>query len=223
MAKVSPQPPRLNRLIVLRDRISAGKDVARRDLKNALTEEEWEQFEEALNSPASAEPARSSRPSSLDRYVELLAKADFLYSRAESTRVTSRSRRDSMGRPGRERLYALAEQEYERAIEYLSEVLSICDAADEYEIRAWLDRVVDFAHGAEPSPSPAGVPRLLGSRSQHAEAHLPNKHDQKRQLKLQAIESAIASLTNQRKLLREDKTRTGKREVDALRALARNR
>ena len=93
---------RLKRLQKLLTRMNEGADIARRHLQNALTEQEWDEFEQANGYLRDEEEMlNDSRPDELDSYLELLKKADFYYSRAESTKNTRRSRIDHLGQAGK--------------------------------------------------------------------------------------------------------------------------
>ncbi len=82
--------------------MNEGADIARRHLQNALTEQEWDEFEQANGYLRDEEEMlNDSRPDELDSYLELLKKADFYYSRAESTKNTRRSRIDHLGQSGK--------------------------------------------------------------------------------------------------------------------------
>ncbi len=69
---------RLKRLKELLARLLSGEDITRRDLKNALTDTEWENFEQQ-NSYIDREDEASEehRPSELDSYLEKLKQEDF--------------------------------------------------------------------------------------------------------------------------------------------------
>ena len=92
----------LKRLKELFVRLMSGEDISRRDLKNALTDEQWDEFE--YNNQNIEERDSSNRPNELRTYLDLLKKTDFYYNRAESTKKTERSRIDHLGRAGRKRL-----------------------------------------------------------------------------------------------------------------------
>ncbi len=187
---------RLKRLYALQKQLTAGNDIARRDLKNALTQMEWESFEnecEYLNSTVDF----LERPAELDRYLDYLRRADFLYNRSQSTKASFQSKRDSSGRNGRERLYYSSEREYEKALIYLDELLQgYNDPSLAYRVRYWLDRDVDMTPGYEPFIDQVGMPRVKGSRSHYCLDRdiKSNKYDQKRQAKQQAVDNAIRVL-----------------------------
>lgn len=186
---------RLKRLKELLARLKRGDDITRRDLKSVLTEEQWNDYEQA-NQYLSVDYSESiERPQELDVYLEKIKQADFYHARASSTPTTERSRIDSRNRSGRLRLYHQAEACYEDAVMYLCGVLDGHDVQLAQELRLWLDRDVDTSTGNQPSADPQSVPRIKGSRSIHSETTKgANKFELKRKYKRDAIESAIVVL-----------------------------
>ena len=183
----------LKRLKELFVRLKSGEDISRRDLKNALTEQQWEEFEYNNQNIDIEEPDASNRPDELRTYLDLLKKADFYYYRAESTSKTERSRIDHLGRSGRKRLFDKADTYYERAIERLNEIFESCDAQTLNEVQTHLDR--PWALGDSPNLGPNHMPRVRNSRSRYSDSQSElTKFDLKRKYKRDAIESAIAAL-----------------------------
>lgn len=184
---------RLKRLKELFVRLKSGEDISRRDLKNALTEQQWEEFEYNNQNIDIEEPDASNRPDELRTYLDLLKKADFYYYRAESTSKIERSRIDHLGRSGRKRLFDKADTYYERAIERLNEIFSSCDGQTLNEVQTHLDR--PWALGDSPNLGPNHMPRVRNSRSRYSDSQSGlTKFDLKRKYKRDAIESAIAAL-----------------------------
>jgi hypothetical protein len=184
---------RLKRLKELLARTKSGEDITRRDLKNALTEEQWEEFEYNNQSIDMEEPDASNRPDELRTYLDLLKKADFYYYRAESTKKTERSRIDHLGRSGRKRLFDTADTYYERAIERLNEIFESCDGQTIQEVLSHLDR--PWQLGDSPNLGPNDMPRVRNSRSRYSDSQSGlTKFDLKRKYKRDAIENAIAAL-----------------------------
>lgn len=186
---------RLKRLKELLARLKRGDDITRRDLKSVLTEEQWNDYEQA-NQYLSVDYLESvERPQELDVYLEKIKQADFYHARASSTPTTERSRIDSRNRSGRLRLYHQAEAYYEDAVMYLCGVLDGHDVRLAHELRLWLDRDIDTDIEKRPSADPQSVPRIKGSRSIHSESKKEaNKFELKRKYKRNAIESAIVVL-----------------------------
>jgi hypothetical protein len=185
----------LKRLKELLARLKGGKDVSRRDLEKVLTDEQWNDYEQA-NQYLSVDYSDSiERPQELDVYLEKIKQADFYHARASSTPTTERSRIDSRNRSGRLRLYHQAEACYEDAVMYLCGVLDGHDVQLAQELRLWLDRDIDTDIEKRPSADPQSVPRIKGSRSIHSETTKgANKFELKRKYKRDAIESAIVVL-----------------------------
>ncbi len=195
VAKLDPveKKRRLKRLKELFVRLKSGEDITRRDLQNALTEEQWEEFEYNNQNIDVEEPDSSNRPDELRTYLDLLKKADFYYYRAESTKNTARSRIDHLGRSGRKRLFDTADTYYERAIERLNEIFESCDGQTLNEVLSHLDR--PWAFGDSPNLGPNHMPRVRNSRSRFSDTQSGlTKYDLKRKYKRDAIENAIAVL-----------------------------
>ena len=195
VAKLYPaeKKRRLKRLKELFVRLKSGEDISRRDLQNALTEEQWEEFEYNNQNIDVEEPDSSNRPDELRTYLDLLKKADFYYYRAESTKKTERSHIDHLGRSGRKRLFDTADTYYERAIERLNEIFESCDGQTLNEVLAHLDR--PWALGDSPNLGPNHMPRVRNSRSRFSDSQSGlTKYDLKRKYKRDAVESAIVVL-----------------------------
>ncbi len=194
-AKLDPAEKKrqLKRLKELFARLKSGEDITRRDLKNALTDEQWEEFEYNNQNIDIEEPDASNRPDELRTYLDLLKKADFYYYRAESTKKTERSRIDHLGRSGRKRLFDKADTYYERAIERLNEIFESCDGQTINDVLSHLDR--PWQLGDSPNLGPNHMPRVRNSRSRFSDSKDgPTKFDLKRRYKQDAIENAIAVL-----------------------------
>jgi len=195
VAKLDPaeKKRRLKRLKELFVRLKSGEDITRRDLKNALTDEQWDEFEYNNQNINTEEPDASNRPNELLTYLDLLKKADFYYYRAESTNKTERSRIDHLGRSGRKRLFDKADTYYERAIERLNEIFESCDGQTINDVLSHLDR--PWQLGDSPNLGPNHMPRVRNSRSRFSDSKDgPTKFDLKRRYKQDAIENAIAVL-----------------------------
>jgi hypothetical protein len=138
---------RLKRLKELLARLKRGNDITRRDLKSVLSEEQWNDYEQA-NQYLSVDYSESiERPQELDVYLEKIKQADFYHARSSSTPTTERSRIDHRNRSGRLRLYYKAEACYEDAVMYLCGVLDGHDQQLAQELKLWLDRDVDTSTG----------------------------------------------------------------------------
>jgi hypothetical protein len=197
VSQLSPteKKQRLKRLKELLARLKRGEDITRRDLKSVLTEEQWNDYEQA-NQYLSVDYSESiERPQELDIYLEKIKQADFYHARSSSTPTTARSHIDSRNRSGRLRLYYQAEACYEDAVMYLCGVLDGHNQQLANEVRMYLDRDVDTSTSNQPGADPQSVPRIKGSKSIHSKSNKgANKFELKRKYKLDAIESAITAL-----------------------------
>lgn len=112
-----------------------------------------------------------SMPQELDEYIRRVQFADLAYGRAERgarlQRGIARGPHPSASKLGpfqRKTLSMKAEEAYQRALEYLEELICFCPGLVWY----WLDRNVNFAHPIDaPSPDPDGVPRVVTVRSKY--------------------------------------------------------
>lgn len=136
------------RLRNLLERLHNGDDVATRDLRNALTSEEYEHFEQMWEHHKNA----ASHSSGSSGYDELLKQGLFHYNKAESGRFN---------KDAKNRFYRKAEACFEKAVEQLkADVAADPSVADAY------DRHLDFsAEGYNVSLSPVGMPRRIASKS----------------------------------------------------------
>jgi len=208
--KETSRKKRLERLL---KKIEDGKDVSRRELQTALTEAEWEAYEQMAEQESSLKDLEN-RPKDFDRYIDILKLADFYHNRAQSTPTTSRSRRDHDGRAGAARLAVKAESIYESALEHLEELIMGADRLERGDLLTWLDRPVEFTAGADIGADPISVPRVLGSRSIHARSSLTqhNVFEIRRGNKRQALQEALNSLIYEEVLTTEDEGQGIKRK-----------
>lgn len=190
--KEQTRKKRLERLI---QRMDAGGDVARRDLETALTEGEWVAFEEIAKHEKTGK-FFEKRPREFDRYIDILKKADFFSTRALTTQTTKRTKYDDLGRNGSARLNAKAESLYEDALIALEELLLGSEAHLAAELRSWLDRDVSFEASSTIYADPLSVPRVMGSKSSRAQAHLDkvNLFELRRDNKKTALKTALDNL-----------------------------
>jgi hypothetical protein len=185
---------RLKRLKKLLERIENGENVAPRDLKQWLTQEQIERWENHNEMIKNENEMYGERPSEFDSYVRLLWQADFAYNNGEG--ISGRAA--SKGKQTPNSIYKIkkkAESLYERALENLEEILT-----RDQELKVWLDRDVDFSFENHPSPEPLSVPRLKKSKSEHVEggyeAYKSDKRSQFHEAKRTALFDAIEEIEN---------------------------
>ena len=175
---------RIQRLQKLIEAMKSGDDVANRDLKNVLTDAEWSAHEQEISGARNCKSEQINIPQNLKRYVDLLKIADLLHART----VTMKNPYT------RSRLYNKSESAYARALEYLSEELSM-----DRGCLIWLDRDCESLWDdsyASISPDPTSVPRLYSSSSQYALSFKFSLHEEKRKIKLSTLERSLDILLN---------------------------
>lgn len=161
------------RLEELLNRLESGDDVAVRDLKNSLTEQEFEQYEnqwewiQDLKSGSGIETCAE--------YEKIIHDADFTYNKAESGRFNKTVSK---------RLHEVAQSQYEHGIEVLTEAIG-----QNPNIAVAYDRFPD-SFSADISLCPEGVPRAINSKSFHNQSTLTKKT--KREVKIEIVRSSLA-------------------------------
>lgn len=165
------------RLRNLLERLHNGDDVATRDLRNAVTSDEYEHYEQMWEHHKNA----ASYSSGSSGYDELLKQGLFHYNKAESGRFN---------KDAKNRFYRKAEACFEKAIEQLKADVSLDPSvADAY------DRHLDFsAQGYNLSLSPTEMPRRIASKSTN---NLSDVHGgvraklTKRDFKIRVVEQSL--------------------------------
>jgi len=148
----------------LLEQFQAGTTASERDIKRAVTLDEWRKYEDQVREHRIPPPDRFAA-SEFRSYVERLRQADLLNGRAEALHSRRPNARlevaDCVGLYQWKPLWMRAEIAYGHALEALEELLS-----DNPGLVSSLDRPVDFSHeGGTCSLCPEGVPRLITSRS----------------------------------------------------------
>ncbi len=157
-----------------------------------LTDTEREQFKRDLANIGDISAVNGSvqYPSDLDSYFKLIGQADRAYSEYHRKRSNKKQRK----RPMKSHIET-AEGIYDRAQERLGELLDSADPIIKQAMIYWLDRPLNYsAEGTlDFGLDPSSVPRKRGSRSQYAQKSsvgIPNKHEQKRLIKIDAMMAA---------------------------------
>lgn len=170
---------RQQRLRSFLEKIDRGEDVAVRDLKSALTDEEFQEYQSgwALEKERRTEP----KPEKLKNYERYLKVATIA-----NTRFDSYTKRGNEGKKiVREKLKSDLEIASEHAYQYL---LDACKRDE--ELILWLDRTLDQRGIANFDD----LPKVITSRSTENQGRELARNVSKRQLKIQTIEAALATM-----------------------------
>jgi hypothetical protein len=169
-----------NRLVLLNTLLSQqlrGKTVSVAQIKQALTEHEYAEYESSLTQPVTTAEIMYADgvPNTLKRYNIKLREADFQYYKYEKMSGLRDNRKAQFKSESLKRTMNKAEQLYERALEYLQDQIEFATRERRQdELLRWLDRDVVFGADGNLSIDADGVPRVKGSRSHHAQdAGLP--------------------------------------------------
>lgn len=165
-AKEKTREKRIRKLL---ERLAAGKDISRRDLQTALTDDGWLNYE-TLEETSVVAKAHEQRPKEFDRYLELLHRADFFQNRAVAMKDKLNPKRDEYGRTPRAAIYSRAESAYENALEELQDLLTCASPSARAELLSWLDRDADFDAGSKVGADTISVPRLRSSKSANTQS-----------------------------------------------------
>lgn len=174
-----PIHKRTLRLQELIHKVEGGDDLLISEMRTAVPPDLLKNLTLELREPL---PLRLRRniPSTLKKYVELIKKADQLASRPRAKNPATHG----PGLKGQKIPFCAVDHAYERAWEYLEEYVSTSEFC-------WLDRWPNFDDpGNSSGPSSSGIPRLIGSRSQYAQARLRTT-EMHRKLKLNLLNACL--------------------------------
>lgn len=195
---------------MLLKKLRNGGDVSMRDLESALGKEGIADYENLWQYELDKRSQFETKPSEIKHYEELVRDADFDNNRAEGIKKSGkRSIKDIGGRNSRVRLRDASETKYERAAEYLSEIIGNDD-----NLRVWFDRDLDFgADTTTISIDPVGIPRTVTSRSVHKRSTGLAEKRSKADVKKDVLENAIAGMEREaereaaiRKMLKDEQS-----------------
>lgn len=146
------------------EKLNNSGDVSLRDLEAALGKDGVEDYENRWRYELDKRSQFAQKPEEIKQYEALVHEADFDENRANGIKqIGKRSKKDIHGRDSKKRLREQAESKYERALEYLSEILN----ADP-SLEIWFDRKADFdPDTTNLGTHPQGVPRTVTSRSEY--------------------------------------------------------
>ena len=177
----------IERIKQLLDKLNNGSNVSLRDLKNVLGDEGLAEYESQWQYELDKRTQFEEKPDEIKRYEEMVHAADFDNNRAEGLKVGKRAVVDHVGRNSKRRLRDQSETKYERAIEYLEEIIEI-----DGNLRIWFDRDLDFdANTTMLSIDCGGVPRTVTSRSIYKRSSYMAEKRTKEDVKRDVLNNAI--------------------------------
>ena len=201
---------RLKALLIIIEKIQAGKHVQNKTLQTHLTVEEYEEYLSERKQQKSLRVDIKDKPAEVVEYESLLRSAILIYNRADA--YSCRGKANSA-----KRLFNKADTLFERAMEHLEEII----AAD-YSLTTWFDRNTEWtADNSEISLDPVGMPKCVNSRSLDnlSSGHfLKNEILTIAELKLRVVQCAYDSL-NADKTTDKNDTQKSKLLMDFLNTL----
>ena len=179
MEKINRKKQRLQNLL---ERLDGGEDVCVRDLRNALTTDQFTQYEESWTWHQQTVRGRGGLGiGGSSGYDDFLKKGLFHYNRAECGRFNAAAS---------ERARNKAMACFEKALEQLS-----ADIHDDGSVALAYDRPINLTASGNLSLSPAGMPRRLTSKSmdnQIGGITYAQAIKKKRDFKVEAVNNALA-------------------------------
>lgn len=152
-------------------RLESGEDVAARDLRNAIGDDEFQNFEDEWKNIQELKSGKWVETS--NEYETLLHEGDFLYNKAESKRFKKFTHE----------FHEQAQGKYDAALSALQS-----DMESNPNLRGSYDRLPDSMR-ADVSLSPEGMPRAINSKSIHNQSSLTKTT--KRDLKIITVQRVL--------------------------------
>ena len=193
---------RADKLAQLLDRLRRGEAVQNRDLQTWLTPAAWSAYEHEVQTQKQLRQELNDKPAAIREYEKMIAKANFAYNKGEG--YSSRGRH-AQAKPN----FARAEQLYERALEYLQEII----AADP-SLCVWFDRDTSWTADSDLGLSSTAVPLVVTSRSMdNRGGGILNQLRSNRDIKI-AVELDLSELAAENSRTYED-DKTGRESLKA--------
>lgn len=174
---------RLQKLQKLLARLGNGEDVQRRDLKSALTDSEWEEFNSWWTDEK--DNRNLTPPKELARYIKL--RKSVALASARYTRYAGRPRSKTTATVSK-KLAESADNEQDKLLEYLRE-----QVAYNPSLMMWLVAVEPY-RSVEETLEAGVLPQVCTSRTVSSDKRAPMGKRSKRDLKIQILEQAIATI-----------------------------
>jgi hypothetical protein len=189
---------RKERLATLIKRLNNGVDIAKRDLENALTVDQYEQYKQRNEEQKQIRADLKEKPKAIIEYEKKLKVAIFEFNRAEGYSQSTKRKlvKDNLGLLTNVRAYRRSESHCEHLIEYLSEQL-FADPS----LSIWFDREIIFGVEGNLGTTPDTLPRVVTSRSlERIGSGILQSKVSKRDVKLRVLEDALATITEDERL-----------------------
>lgn len=182
------------RLVLLIDRLRKGDDVAARDLRNALSDHQFKDYEVRWEEQRSLRQESKNKPPAVLQYEIRLKKAHFEYSKADNlSRKRSSSGVGQITKESVTKAVNRAESLFESLLEFLEEQVTLDPG-----LQIWFDRPIVFGPAGSLSPNPDSVPRVVTSQSRERQGEgLVAGTQRKREIKLAVLEAALQDLREQ--------------------------
>ena len=163
----------------LLNKLDSGKKVSIRDMRAALGDDGVAEYENRWQAELDRRKEFEQKPDVIKKYEALVHEGDFLENRADGAKGNAAIK-----------LRNMAEAKYERAIEYLQEIIE-----SDGGLRIWFDRDLGFDAGAATlGLDRDSIARTVTSRSHYkasnGSAQKYSKEDAKKEVLQNAIESA---------------------------------
>ncbi|MBI3285514.1 MAG: hypothetical protein HYZ65_11805 [Burkholderiales bacterium] len=181
----------LLRLKNLLAKMAANGAVSMRDFEGAVGKDGVAEYEDLWQRELDQRKIFEAKPDEIKRYEELLHAGDFDENRADGNSVPAKRSKHTSGKSTAQRLRELSESKYEKAWEYLREIIS-----SDGSLAIWFDRDLDFGAGSKISIDRVGMPRIVTSRSKYMVCIGAAQKKSKADVKMAVLRNAIYWIEN---------------------------
>lgn len=161
----------------LLDKLDNGKKVSIRDLRAALGNEGVEDYGNRWQAELDRRKEFEQKPDEIKKYEALVHEGDFFENRADGAKEKTAIK-----------LRNMAETKYERAIEYLQEIIE-----GDGSLRIWFDRDLDFGAGTTLGLDRDSIARVITTRSVYKVSSGMAANYSKEDIKKEVLRDAIAN------------------------------
>lgn len=200
----------------LLDKLKKGADVSMRDLEAALDKQGIDEYESMWQLELDNRKLFATKPEQIKNYEELIHAGDFDENRADSVAKPSKRSKRINGKSAAQRLRELSESKYERAIEYLEEIIDM-----DGSLRIWFDRDLVFGIDSTLGIDCVSVPRTVTSRSAYKLSEGAAQKRSKADVKRDVLERAIDWMENPTAAVTAEQTAILKQKLAALKQKGR--